>query len=223
MLKTFANNCQLISVSVGYRLAPENLFPAAVNDCVDTAEHFVDSGMALFGVPLRVIAGGSTGANLAALTTFQLMRSRPNHRLAAVLLNFGYFDLTLNMPTAAHSAQSLLIDRAMLENFNEAYIPGAGLEERRNPLISPMYEDVQKLALESPFGTLPPALFGCGTAYPLLDDSIMMSAKWMASGSEAVTRLYSGAPHAFTAFKGFRVADEAEAATLAWLNEKLGR
>lgn len=213
----------MTSVSVGYRLAPENPFPAGVNDCVDVAEYLVDNGPTIFGAPLRVIGGGSAGANFTPLTTFQLMRTRPHHRLAAVLLNYGYFDLTLNMPTTvAQSSRSVVIDRAMMEKYNEAYVPSASVEARQNPLMSPLYEDMQKLARESPFGVLPPALFNCGTADPLLDDSLMMSAKWMASGSETVTNVYPGAPHMFTAFKGFKVADEAAAATVAFLNEKLG-
>jgi len=55
-----------------------------------------------------------------------------------------------------------------------------------------------------------------------LDDSLLMSVKWMASGSEAVIKLYPRAPHMFSAFKGFKVADDAAAVTTAFLNEKLG-
>ncbi|KAL9112953.1 MAG: hypothetical protein Q9227_002818 [Pyrenula ochraceoflavens] len=222
LLESFANSCQLTSIAVGYRLAPEDPFPAGVNDCIDVAEYLVDNGLSTFGIPLRIIAGGSAGGNFAALTTFQLMRSRPHHRLAAVLLNYGAFDLTINMPTAAQGTKPLVINRAILEKYIEAYVPGADIEARRNPLMSPLYEDMQKLARESPFGSLPPALFNCGTADPLLDDSLMMSVKWMASGSEAVTNIYPGAPHMFTAFKGFKVADDAMTATVEFLKGKLG-
>ncbi|KAL9094236.1 MAG: hypothetical protein Q9165_003376 [Trypethelium subeluteriae] len=222
MLKTFANSYQLTAVSVGYRLAPENPFPAGINDCVDVAEYLTDHGPAVFNAPLRIIGGSSSGGNFAALTTFQLMRTRPQHRLDAVLLINGLYDLTLNMPTTVQRQDSVVIDRGMLEKFIEAYSLGASAEARRNPMMSPLYEDVQKLAHDSPSGTLPPALFTCGTADPLLDDSLMMSVKWMASGSEALIRLYPGAPHMFSAFKGFKVADDMAAATMAFLNERLG-
>lgn len=186
------------------------------------AEHLVDKAPGLFGAPLKVLAGASAGGNFAAVTTFQLMRSRPQHRLAAVLLNFGCFDVTMNMPSAVQGAQSLVVDRAMLEHFAAAYVDGASIEERRAPLISPVYEDLQRLVDESPFRTLPPVLFNCGTADLLLDDSIMMSMKWMGSGSEAVVKLYPGSPHGFTAFKGSKMAEEAAAVTEEWLREKLG-
>ncbi|KAF2233653.1 alpha/beta-hydrolase [Viridothelium virens] len=221
MLKTFANSYRLTAVSVGYRLAPENPFPAGINDCVDVAEYLTDHGPAVFSAPLRVIGGSSSGGNFAALTTLQLMRTRPQHRLDAVLFVNGFYDLTLNLPTTVQRRDSVVIDREMLEKFIEVYAPGASVETLRSPFMSPLYEDLQRLARESPFGTLPPALFTCGTADPLLDDSLMMSAKWMASGSEAVIKLYPGAPHMFSAFKGFKVADDVAAVTMAFLNEKL--
>ena len=221
MLKTFANSYQLTAVSVGYRLAPEDPFPAGINDCVDVAEYLADNAQAVFSAPLRVISGGSAGENYAALTTFQLMRTRPQHRLDAVWLSNGMYDLTLNMPTTVQNKKTLVIDREMEEKFIEAYVPGTSVEERRNPLMSPLYENVQKLASESPFGTLPPVLITCGTVDPLLDDSMMLGVKWMASGSEAVIKLYPGASHMFSAFKGFKVADDVAAAVTAFLNEKL--
>ncbi|KUI52539.1 Carboxylesterase NlhH [Cytospora mali] len=102
-------------------------FPAGLNDCIDGAEHLVAKAPELFGAPLNVLAGASAGGNSAAVATFQLMRSRPQHRLAAVQLNFGVFDLTMNIPSAVQGAQSLVVDRAMLEQFFAAYVGGASI------------------------------------------------------------------------------------------------
>ncbi|KAF2659342.1 alpha/beta-hydrolase [Lophiostoma macrostomum CBS 122681] len=221
MLKTFANTYQMTAISVGYRLAPENPFPAGINDCVDVAEHLVDNAQLVFSAPLRVIGGASAGGNFAALATLQLLRSRPQHRLSAVLLINGIFDLTLNLPSTVASRPSVIVDRPMLDKFVDAYTAGASIEARRNPLMSPLYDDLQEVAAESPFGTLPPAMFTCGTGDPLLDDSLMMSVKWIGTGSEAVIKLYPGAPHMFTAFRGVKVADDAAADTAAFLKGKL--
>jgi acetyl esterase/lipase len=222
MLKTFANTYQMTAMIVGYRLAPEDPFPAGVEDCVDVAEYLVDNAQSVFNTPLRVIRGASAGGNYAALATLQLMRSRPQHRLDAVLMINGIFDLTLNLPSTVESRPSIIVDRPMIDKFVEAYTAGASIESRRNPLMSPLYDDVQKLAAESPFGTLPPALFTCGTGDPLLDDSLLMSVKWMGTASEAVIKLYPGAPHMFSVFKGVKVADDTAADdTAAFLKEKL--
>lgn len=52
-------------------------------------------------------------------------------------------------------------------------------------MISPLYADLNSM-------TLPPALFTCGTLDPLLDDSILMSAKWTMSGAESILKVYPG-------------------------------
>jgi acetyl esterase/lipase len=170
-----------------------------------------------------VVGGAFAGANFAALVTLQLIRSRPQHQLDALLLVNGIFDLTLNLPSTVESRPSIVIDRPMIEKFIEAYTAGASTETRRNPLMSLLYADLHELVTESPFGMLPPALFTCGTADPVVDDSVLMSVKWIATGSEAVIKLYPGAPHMFTAFKGSKVADDAAADTAAFLDEKLER
>ena len=221
MLKRFANKYQLTTISVGYRLAPEDPWPAGVNDCIDVAEHLIDHPDLFSAAPLRVLGGESAGGNFAATTTFQLMRSRPEHRLDAVLLINGMFDLTLNLPSTVAESPGGVVNREMMEKFMEIYLPGLSAEERRNPIVSPLYENMSKLALESLSKSLPPAIFVVGTADQLADDSLLMSLKWMASGSEGVIRLYPGAPHMFGAFAGFKVADEAAAATSAFLEEKL--
>ncbi|KAF2235729.1 alpha/beta-hydrolase [Viridothelium virens] len=222
MLKRFANDYQLTTVSVGYRLAPEDPWPAGVHDCIDVAEYLVDH-QDMFGAPLRALGGESAGGNFAALATFQLMRSRPKHRLDAILLINGMYDLTFNLPSTVAEVPSGVIDHKMLEKFIEVYLPDMSMEKRRNPLISPLYDDMPKLVRESPFHSLPPALFVVGTADQLADDSLLMSLKWMASGSEAIISLYPGAPHMFGAFAGFKAADDAAAATATFLKEKLGK
>ena len=222
MLKRYANKYQLTTVSVGYRLAPEDPWPAGVHDCIDVAEHLVDHPD-IFGASLRVLGGESAGGNFAAIVTFQLMQSRPEHRLDAVLLVNGMFDLTLNLPSTVAKSSGGVVNREMIEKFIEIYLPNMSIEECRIPLVSPLYENMPKLASESPFKSLPPALFVVGTADQLADDSLLMSLKWMASGSEAVIRLYPGAPHMFGAFAGFKVADDAAAATASFLEEKLAK
>lgn len=187
------------------------------------AEHLVDKAPELLGAPLKVLAGASAGGNYAAVTTFQLLRSRsrPRFRPAAVLLNFGFFDLA-HIPSAVQGAEALVVDRAMPEHFVAAYVGGASVEERRAPPVSPVYEDLRRMVGESPLRKLPPALFDGGTADTLLDDSLLMSMKWISTGSEAAVKLYPGSPHGFTAFTGSKMAEEAAAVTEEWLRERLG-
>lgn len=181
----------------------------------------VDHGVADYGARLLFVSGESAGACLSALTAFHLLRARPSHRLAGLIFPFGQFDLTLNLPKASLFERPLIINREELQKFGDAYTPGMSIEGRRNPLISPLYDDMETLARVAPENSLPPALFLCGTEDPLLDDTLLMSLKWMISGSEAVVKIYPGVPHAFTVFPGFKPGEEAIAVALQFAKEKL--
>jgi len=82
-----------------------------------------------------------------------------------------------------------------MDHFHEAILPGVPLEQKKDPSISPYYEDLEKLR-----GRLPSALFTVGTMDPLLDDTVAMSTKWLMAGGEAIIKIYPGAPHGFLAF-----------------------
>lgn len=209
-------------MSVGYSLAPENAFPSAFNDTCDAAEYFVDHAGAKYGAKVLFISGESAGGCLAALAAFHLLRVRPSHRLAGLIFPFGHFDLTLGMPSISSATYPpIVINLEAMQRFTDAYTPGMSLQERRNPQLSPLYEKMQELASASPSKTLPPAMFLCGTQDALLDDTLLMSVKWMATGSEAVVKIYPGAPHGFTALPGLKAADEAIALELQFAEEKL--
>lgn len=70
---------------------------------------------------------------------------------------------------------------------------------------------------------LPPALFTCGTLDPLLDDSVMMSAKWQMSGAEAILKIYAGAPHGFSFFPigGTETTEEGLKDICEFMNERI--
>ncbi|KAJ5779810.1 hypothetical protein N7457_007530 [Penicillium paradoxum] len=219
-LREIANKCQLTAISVGYRLAPEHSYPAAMHDAIDAAEYMVDHAVEVYGASLSFVGGESAGACLAALSALQLMRSRSSYRLSGLVLPYGYFDLTLGLPSIANSTKPLLINLTTMQRFNGAYVPGMSTAELQQPSVSPLYEDLKELVATST-RSLPPALFLCGTEDPLLDDTILMSSKWSIAGGEAIVKIYPGATHGFTGFPGLPVADEANAVTLEFLQEKL--
>lgn len=208
-------------ISVGYRLAPENPFPAAVHDCIDAAEYLVDHAEEEYGAKLLLIGGDSAGANLVATSAFQLMRSRPAYQLAGLVFLYGFFDLTLNLPGVSTFTKPLVINVEDLQMMTDYYTSGMSIPDRRNPLISPLYEDIRELALSVPSKSLPPAIFLCGTEDPLLDDTMVMSTKWLVAGGDAAVKIYSGAPHGFETFDGFTIADEARAEIFQFIREKV--
>lgn len=61
----------------------------------------------------------------------------------------------------------------------------------KHPAASPMYRQLDDIRAR-----LPPALFLCGTADPLLDNSLLMSARWQMVGGSATVKFVASAPHA---------------------------
>lgn len=191
-----------------------------MNGYFNAADYLVDHAEKVFGAKVRFLGGESAGAYFATLTAFHLMQSGLTHRLADLILPFGTFDLTLNMLHIVNTTRSLVIGLERIQRFIDAYTSGMSIEERRNPSVSPIYEDMQALALASPQKSLPPALFLCGTQDPLLDDTLMMGSKWMAAGGEAIVKFYPRAAHGFTMLAQLQVTQEAEEVQSRFLNEK---
>lgn len=197
-LKRMAELCRLTCISVGYRLAPENPYPAAPQDCQDVAEWLIDHGPSEFGQKLLYIGGESAGANLAVLTALSLLQSPVQHyrglSLKGLLLHYGTFSLQWLPGTKNfHKNPPLIIDETTLTHFRAAYLPGYTQDDLTSPQVSPFFADLKGFPL-------PPALITSGTEDCLLEDSIFMSIRWMVAGGHATLRLYPGSPHGFIVF-----------------------
>ncbi|KAI0438462.1 acetyl esterase [Xylaria telfairii] len=197
LLNFYATACRVTAMSVGYRLAPEHPWPAGAEDCIDAATYLADHGEADHGAKLSFLAGESAGAHLMALAAFALIRSRPRHELKGLVFPYGLYTMAMGLPSMVGFERPILINEEMVRRFVDIVTPGWTVEARRRPLVSPLFEDLRALAAMTPSGKLPPALFLCGTNDPLLDDTLLMGVKWLASGSEAVIKVFPGAPHVY--------------------------
>ncbi|KAL8673689.1 MAG: hypothetical protein Q9168_001904 [Polycauliona sp. 1 TL-2023] len=187
-----ADMANVVVISVGYRKAPEDPFPAGPEDCYDAAEWLVDNSKEKYGATLQFVGGESAGAHLALSTYFHLTTSRPSFRFSGLVLNFGWFDLSLLPSVHNHrTRETLILDKESLDHLVAAFCPGMSLQELRHPSVSPFYQDLKGL-------DLPPALFMVGTEDCLLDDTVMMAAKWQMHGGQTVVKVFPGAPHGFT-------------------------
>lgn len=192
LLERIADACGFVCLSVEYRLAPEHPYPAALKDCEAAALWLAGPGRAEFGVSALTIGGESVGAHLAVMT---LLRLRDLHDLPRAFrganLNAGFYDLGLTPSVRQWGEDRLVINTRDLQSFADGYVR-EGIDRRR-PDVSPLYADLKGL---------PPALFTVGTADPLLDDTLYMSARWAASGNGGHTAIYPGGCHIFVRYPG---------------------
>jgi len=200
-----AETLDVAVVSVEYRLAPENPWPAGPDDCETAAHWLLEHGAAEFGADRLLIGGASAGANLAVAT---LLRVRDKHdaidRFVGANLLYGPYDLSNYSPSGRiHEKASAM--------FRPQYMGHVPREERTNPDISPLYADLHNM---------PSALFSVGSRDGLFEDSVAMAARWAAAGNECELDVYPDAPHGFDAFP-MRMADVARDRTLRYLGARL--
>jgi acetyl esterase/lipase len=195
----------LACVSVEYRLAPENPYPAPPDDCESAAVWLVKNAKAEFGSDALAIGGESAGATLAAVT---LLRMRDRHGFTgfrAANLVYGAYDLAMTPSQRQFGNERLVLRTVDIEQFMGAYLPGE--RDARHPDISPLYADLQGL---------PAALFTVGTRDGLLDDSLFMYARYIAAGNRAEIAVYPGGAHGFNFFP-IAIAEQANARMDAFL------
>ena len=187
-LAEICKTCQVAVVSAGYRLAPENPYPAGPDDCEAVAVWLTKNCRAEFGTDRLVIGGESAGANLSVATLLR-MRDRHGFRgFLAAVLTYGAFDMSMTPSVRRWGERYLILNTKIIEWFNENYLQGANVYD---PDISPLYADLS---------AMPPALFTIGTLDPLVDDTLFMHARWLAAGSHAEMAVYPGGIHAFNFF-----------------------
>jgi acetyl esterase/lipase len=224
-LQDIVDKTRTLAFSIGYRLAPENPFPAGPNDCYDAAEWLVDNVESKYGVPLGFVGGESAGGHLSMLVALHLLQSPiPKYsvfRLKGLLLHFGCYSMIWTPHVYNFQRPEILVlDRDLMDHYIKVFLPGMTEEEKRQPSISPLYADLERLR-----GKLPPALFTCGTEDCLLDDTMFMSTKWLMAGGEAVVKIIPGAPHGYIMFprdvKGSG-SDDGLNAVEAFMLSKLG-
>lgn len=185
VLERIADTVGVTCVSVGYRLAPEDPYPAAWDDCEAAALWLLENSTTVFGAPTTLMAGDSAGALLAVATLIRLRNRGLGSHIKGVSLGFGVYDSSMT-PSQVLAKSGVLTTEDIARNV-AAYAPDAALHQASE--VSPLYADLKDL---------PAALFTVGTLDAMLDDSMFMYCRWLAAGGRAQLALYPGADHAFT-------------------------
>lgn len=205
-----ATRCSVAVVSVDYRLAPEEPYPAAADDSETAAVWLARNAKAEFGTETLVIGGESAGAHLSAVALLRLRDRHGFSGFAGANLVYGCYDLSGTPSVVRWGERNLVLSTPVIKWFTDNFIPKQ--YDRRDPDISPLYADLSQM---------PPALFSIGTMDPLLDDNTFMYSRWLAARNKADIAIYPGACHGFTLFP-LGVAREATERTYSFITEVVG-
>ncbi|WP_409473767.1 alpha/beta hydrolase [Streptomyces sp. HC307] len=212
----WAEDLDAVLVSVEYRLAPENPYPAAVDDVLAgllwTAEHAEEIG----GDPERiVIAGASAGGGLTAALAL-LLRDRKGPQPIGQVLMCPMLDDRNDTPSAHQMAGLGVWDRTANETGWTALLG----ELRGAPGVSPYAAPARAEDLSG----LPPAFLDVGSAETFRDEVVTYASRIWQAGGVAELHVWPGGFHGFDGFAPqAALSQAARAAQLQWLRRILGR
>ena len=169
-----------------YRLAPENPFPAALEDALAAYRWLLAQG-----IPAQQIAvgGDSAGGGLTLATATSLCDAGEALPAALFLLS-PWTDLTFSGEShqTRKKVDPIFGGASTSLEFGPAYL---GVHDPANPLISPLFADLHHL---------PPTLIHVGDDEILLDDSTRLHEKLKAAGVDVQMEIWDGMWHVFQAF-----------------------
>jgi monoterpene epsilon-lactone hydrolase len=180
----FVKGCNMNALVIDYRLAPENPFPAALEDALQAYDYLLSQGYDPADI---VFAGDSAGGGLC-LATLLAIKDKGLPLPAATAALSPWTDLMLTGKSYQSNKKVCFSPGGCAENASRMY---AGGHDKRNPLISPLYGNL---------AGLPPLHISAGGNEILLDDSIHFAEKARAAGVDVTLRIDKGMCHCYPVF-----------------------
>jgi acetyl esterase len=198
--RSLTNAAGCLTIAVGYRLAPEHKFPAAVEDCFAVLEWAAAHAGEYGGDPGRLAVGGdSAGGNLAAATALRA-RDLGGPPVAFQLLVYPNTDYLADSASIRENDDPYFFNRTSVDWYWDNYLaqPMDGL----SPLASPLRA--------ADLGGLPPALVITAEHDPLRDQAEQYALALSEAGVDVELTRYHGMVHGF--FTMTRALDSAREA-----------
>ncbi len=205
-----ANLAKTKVVSVYYRLAPENPFPAAVDDVIAVYKELLKTYK-----PHSIgIFGTSAGAILTAEVAVRLKQL--GLPLPAAL---GVFSGLADFSRVGDSRQLFALNGfpGTMEPIDTTHLPDdqyVGKTDRKDPVLSPLFADLHGM---------PPTLLVTSTRDILLSDTTIFHRALLGAGNDAQLVVFEALPHAF--WYHFQLPETKEALEIMakFFDEKVGR
>ncbi|MGB0552768.1 MAG: alpha/beta hydrolase [Alphaproteobacteria bacterium] len=165
---------------VDYRLAPEDPFPAAVEDAISVYAALLTHG---FEAEEIVVAGDSAGGGLVVAMMLAIRDANLPLPAAGICLS-PWNDLTGTAKSLETNASvDPTVTKESLDFFAGEYL---GEEDAQNPYASPLFGD---------FTGLPPLLIQVGSVEVLLDDAVVLAERAKEAGVSVTLEIWDEMIH----------------------------
>nr|AIT69759.1 esterase/lipase AS-Trib30 [uncultured bacterium] len=178
-------------LALDYRLAPENKFPAALEDAVGGYRLLLEKER-----PERIIIGGDSAGGGLAVATLIAIRERGLPMPAGAFLLSPWTDLAgTGNSIVTNDAVDPMLSGKMVHKLAALY---HGDVSPTDPLVSPLYGDLKGL---------PPMLIYVSDTEVLLDDSRRLAERARKEGVMVDLRVWIGLPHVWPIFVAFGIPE----------------
>ncbi|MEU7815140.1 alpha/beta hydrolase [Pseudonocardia sp. NPDC049154] len=188
--RTLTNRCAAVVVNVDYRLAPEALFPAALDDAAAVLDWVVTAAAELEIDPERLAVAGSSAGGALAASLAQRARDAGGPRIAAQLLVYPVLDDALDASSWDRYGTGHLLDREQMAWFWRCYLG----DTAPGPYAVP--------ARAADLSGLPPAVVVLPECDPLRDEGLAYVERLVSAGVPVDVVHVPGQIHGFLAFAG---------------------
>lgn len=195
-----------VILSVDYRLSPEHIYPAALEDCYEALQYLVEQAPARGGDPARLaLHGTSAGGGLAAgLCLLSMQRGGPAVGMQALVVPVTDLSGQRSGPSLQQFASGHVLTASDLADMIANYLPDDAA--RRDPLASPIYAgNLQEM---------PPTFIATAQFDPLRDQGEAFAELLVEAGVQVISNRYPGTIHGFFGSKNALrqcISDTAEA------------
>jgi acetyl esterase len=181
-------------LSVDYRLAPEHVFPAAVEDAYAAVEWAMAHAVELGGDPKRVLVGGDSAGGTLTAVVAQLRRQRGVSQMVGQVLFYPSSNsATLDTPSFHEfDGPAYFLPKGDVEWFLDQYTPNP--KDRLDPRVSPLLAD--------DLHELPPALVVTAEFDVLRDEGEAYAQRMQEAGVEVKLMRCNGMVHGFLSMLG---------------------
>ena len=179
LITRIAKAAGCVALAPDYRLAPEHLFPAALDDARLALAYAHDHGPEGASPAKRVLLAGDSAGGGLALATLLAARDSGERLPARAATMSAWTDLaTTGASLESRAEADPMIPAWVLRGWSKHYL---GDQDPRDPRASPLYGDLRGL---------PPLHLQVGDLEILLDDTVRFAERALAASVEAELVVY---------------------------------